>query len=128
MTGTIPVRIQRKRTKGSRLPVNTVCVTRPDSPFQNRYEIGTHSNWLGRKVATLKEAVDCFENVIIEPGSALRAYAREILAGKNLACWCKLCPAHETNGKPLNETCADCAPCHVDPLGLIANNFTCEAA
>lgn len=42
------------------------------------------------------------------------------LRGKNLACWCALCPRHR-DGKPFGEPCADCAPCHTDVLGEIAN-------
>lgn len=100
----MPKRIQRKRTPGWKMPPNTVYVGRPYSVFQNRYVIGTHSNWLGRPVATQQEAVDCFEHVIMEPAH-LRAYARETLRGKNLACWCKL---------------GD--PCHADVLLKIANS------
>ena len=55
------------------------------------------------------------------------AEVREQLRGKNLACWCHLCARHATTGKPLDEPCADCAPCHVDPLGEIANTPICEA-
>lgn len=99
----IPVRIQRKRTKGWRMPPNTEYVGRPHSVFQNRYQIGTHSNWLGRAVATQQEAVDCFAHVIMEPPH-MRAYARERLRGKNLACWCALDQ-----------------PCHADVLLEIAN-------
>lgn len=43
------------------------------------------------------------------------------LRGKNLACFCPLCDRHRAAGKPLNEHCPDCAPCHVDPLGKAAN-------
>lgn len=46
--------------------------------------------------------------------------ARFHLRGKNLACWCKLCPKHQ-KGKPFDVACADCAPCHVDILGSIVN-------
>lgn len=99
----MPERIQRKRTKGWQMPPNTIYVGRPYSCFQNRYKIGTHSNWLGRPVETPQEAVDCFENVIMEPPH-MRAYAREILRGKNLACWCALDQ-----------------PCHADVLLKIAN-------
>lgn len=122
----MPVRIQRKRTKGWRMPQNTVSVTRPHSVFQNRYKIGSESLWLGRAVVTPQDAVDCFEHVIMEP-APIRAYAREVLCGVNLACWCRLCPRHDAlGGKPLDERCSDCQPCHVDPLGVIANGFTCE--
>ena len=48
------------------------------------------------------------------------------IRGKNIMCWCALCDRHK-DGKPLNVACADCAPCHADPLGRIANNFACEA-
>lgn len=99
----MPERIQLRRAKGWKMPPNTVSVTRPHSAFQNRYKIGTMSNWLGRPVETAQEAVDCFEHVIMEPPH-MRAYAREVLRGKNLACWCKLSE-----------------PCHADVLLRIAN-------
>lgn len=98
-----PVRIQRKRTKGWKMPEGAVYVGRPTSPFQNRYKIGTHSNWLGRAVATQQEAVDCYRAVIMEP-EHMRAYARERLRGKDLVCWCK-----------------EGDPCHADVLLEIAN-------
>lgn len=50
------------------------------------------------------------------------------LRGKNLACWCGLCARHAATGKPLDEPCPDCAPCHIDPLGELANAPICEAA
>ncbi len=45
------------------------------------------------------------------------------IRGKNLACWCRLCPAHEKRGKPLAIVCPNCAPCHVDVLG----ELVCQA-
>jgi hypothetical protein len=42
------------------------------------------------------------------------------LRGKDLACWCPLCEKHK-DGKPLNEVCNDCPPCHADVLLEIAN-------
>lgn len=42
------------------------------------------------------------------------------LRGRDLACWCGLCPAH-AEGKPFGVECADCSPCHVDVLGALAN-------
>ena len=38
-----PVRIQRKRTKGFRLPENTVCVSRP-SKWGNPFIVGVHGD------------------------------------------------------------------------------------
>jgi hypothetical protein len=43
------------------------------------------------------------------------------LRGKNLACWCGLCTKHAATGKPLDESCPDCAPCHADVLLELAN-------
>jgi hypothetical protein len=42
------------------------------------------------------------------------------LRGKDLACWCGLCPAH-ADGKPFGTECEDCSPCHADVLGELAN-------
>lgn len=102
---TKPVRIQRKRTKGWRMPANTVYVGRP-SVWGNRYEIGTWSNTLGRRVATAAEAVQLYRDVIWGAPEAphMTAYVREMLRGKNLACWCAL-------GQP----------CHADVLLELAN-------
>ena len=53
------------------------------------------------------------------------------LRGKNLACWCHLCPIHagHPGGRPLGEHCDDCDPCHVDVLIDLANPPTqAEAA
>ncbi len=48
------------------------------------------------------------------------------LRGKNLGCWCGLCARHAAPGKPLDGTCPDCAPCHTDVLGRLANRPSCE--
>ena len=74
MTG--PRRIQRKRTKGWRMPPNTVYVGRPTkwgNPFGNAkaYAISVAPGYLG---ATMR----------------FRDEIRRELRGKNLACWCPL--------------------------------------
>ncbi len=99
----MPQRVQRKRTKGWRMPANTVYVGRP-TVFQNRWKIGVQSLRLGKTLETNAEAVDCFRNMLIE-APHMAAYARERLAGKNLACWCALDQ-----------------PCHADVLLEIANS------
>lgn len=116
-----PKRIQRKRTKGWRMPKGAVYVGRP-TLWGNRYKIGTWSNTLGREVQTIEEAVELYRKVVWDApdGQYMAAYAREQLRGHDLACWCGLCPAH-TDGKPLGVDCPDCDPCHVDPLLEIAN-------
>lgn len=98
----MPVRIQRKRTKGWRMPPGAVYVGRPYSCFQNRWKVGGWSNRLGKRLETPAEAVDCFRNMMVE-APHLAAYAREILQGKDLACWCALDQ-----------------PCHADVLLEIA--------
>lgn len=110
-----PQRIQRKRTKGWRLPPNTICVTRPGK-WGNPYKVvRDDGDWTcandGERVSpsfTSREeatrwAVDSFRATLRtvlkqEPGLL------EPLRGKNLACWC-----------------APGDPCHADVLLEYAN-------
>lgn len=87
----MPKRIQRKRTKGWRMPANTVYVGR-GSRYGNPYRVGT------ALIPDRRAAVEAFEANL--PLSRLWGELR----GKNLACWC-----------PANE------PCHADVLLRIAN-------
>lgn len=107
-----PLRIQRKRTKGYRLPAGAVCVHRPTkwgNPFkvvdENRCERTYNVGHIG-KVEFPMNAVDAFDDWLhqTEPGLAILALAREELRGKQLACFC-----------PLNRRC------HADVLAEIAN-------
>ena len=94
----MPDRIQRKRTKGWKMPENTVYVGRP-TKWGNRYtiaEMGSH-----------EEAVCKFEEMLIEGFEDSYPMDEEIireLRGKNLACFCSLK-----------------SPCHADILLRIAN-------
>lgn len=116
-----PIRIQRKRTKGWKMPANTVSVSRP-SKFGNPFPVDVYGQ-VG--------AVDRFRRLMTGKMSALemsqssrcdqwssppcdvslvsvRRWIRdglEELRGKNLACWC-----------PLNQ------PCHADALLELANS------
>lgn len=94
-----PQRIQRKRTKGWRLPANTVCVTR-GTRWGNPWRIGHKLHVLtgkerGQEITIdRKRAVKMFRDMLCckpkAPAIAkVRAEIRECLAGKNLACWCK---------------------------------------
>lgn len=146
-----PVRIQRSRAKGWRMPENTVSVARP-GPWGNPFVIGEPSGVFRRergiaKAETLIAQLTVMQCVVffgeIARGmlcpehyplghqwvAALKAryngahpsdIIRAELRGKNLACWCRLCPTH-TAGKPLGAECPDCAPCHSDILLRIAN-------
>lgn len=72
-------RIQRKRTKGWRMPKNTIYVGRP-SMFGNPYEG--------------KDAKQMFEAHIAQLGSCyldnMIKLARVHLKDKDVCCWCKL--------------------------------------
>lgn len=109
-----PLRLQRKRTKGFKLVSpnglpNVMC-TRP-GPWGNPFKVGQPG------IPTAIEAIERYRDVLTAPECRLITL-RDLrpLKGKNLVCYCKLCPKH-VNGKPLDETCPDCAPCHVDVLG-----------
>lgn len=129
---TKPVRIQRKRTKGWRMPPNTVYVGRP-TVFGNPWAVTDHGMTLihtsdGRgkvnlpktaiMTTTTEDAVKRFRAwlsgaiynwnyVAMLPVEAWRTSLIEQLPnlhGKNLACWC-----------PLDK------PCHADVLLELAN-------
>jgi Domain of unknown function (DUF4326) len=92
----MPERIQRKRTRGSKMPPNTVYVGRP-SVWGNPFKAPTNDS-IGRAYAVVQFAGWC------PPDSDLAAAARRILRGKNLACFC-----------PIDQ------PCHADILLQLAN-------
>lgn len=92
----MPIRIQRKRTKGFRLPENTKSVARPGF-FGNPFKVGNEDNKL---VIGLYE--DWLKNT--PEGTLTIKKAKAELKGKNLACFC-----------PLDK------PCHADILLKIAN-------
>mgnify|MGYP001564058662 CR=1 FL=1 len=91
-----PVRIQRKRTKGWKMPANTVYVGRP-SKWGNQVRAQRVPE------TTAQEAVDWYR-MNLEGAWGLDTLHPEELRGKNLACWC-----------PLD------LPCHADVLLEIAN-------
>lgn len=91
-----PIRIQRKRTKGWRMPPNTVYVGRP-TKWGNPYKIG---DLFGPDYT---DRISAFGAKHLFITYALRLPHQE-LRGKNLACWCALDQ-----------------PCHADVLLEIAN-------
>jgi len=110
-----PIRVQRKRSKGWRMPENTVSVGR-ETPFGNPFVVnprvtpGSKSGVAYYAVPTVEDAVECFALMLKEktPGMIeLNERIKRELAGKNLACWCK-----------------QGAPCHADILLEIANAET----
>ncbi len=109
----MPVRIQRKRTKGWRMPEGAMYVGRP-SVFGNQYIIGDgdylHPEWNAATQSpriTPERAVELYRNYLNirqrygDPQLNIRPY----LTGHDLACWC-----------PLDQ------PCHADVLLELAND------
>ena len=75
----MPERIQRKRTKGFRLPPGTLCITRP-SRFGNPYPLDIH----GRE-----ESLRRFEAYVHGlPPETLQAMLATIRQYDYLACYC----------------------------------------
>ena len=87
-----PIRVQRKRTKGWRMPPNTVYVGRP-TMWGNPERNGPPGYQVKRYRRFLEIVAD---NGLVYPFEELR--------GKNLCCWC-----------PLDQ------PCHADVLLELAN-------
>lgn len=118
------IRIQRKRTKGWRMPEGAVSVTRPGeygNPFKvgSYYMRGDHSGKTGAfgmlYTCTTKEFADDRYTLIETPEQAVEWFRWYVTAyppswmselrGKDLACWC-----------PLDQ------PCHADVLLELANS------
>ena len=137
---TAPVRIQRKRTKGWRLPPNTVCVTRPGkwgNPFNfsssdncwNALALGCRGDRLGRQEASVK----AFRQWISDPrgriaemdfGVVIEAKGKTVPIGPRAKAG--LAPSieeikAELRGKNLACYCKPGDPCHADVLLDIAN-------
>ena len=94
-----PIRIQRQRTKGWKMPANTVYVGRP-TKWGNPYAAKVWGS-VERAVGQYRKMLSWPE---VEGSQELRALLPE-LRGKNLACWC-----------PLDQ------PCHADVLLELANS------
>jgi hypothetical protein len=103
-----PARIQLRRTKGWRIPANTLKVDRT-TKWGNPFKIGevcTHP-MTGKRVhvADRSKAIALFHEYLASPtGREIVKATKRELHGKNLACWCKIG-----------------AQCHADVLLTIAN-------
>lgn len=105
-----PIRIQRRPTKGWRMPPNTVSVTRPGrwgNPFNWRQglEMGSEGWAKGAAVELFRDWLRHPESHPNMPGPPTISVIRGLLRGKNLACYCALD-----------------SPCHADVLLEIANS------
>jgi 5'(3')-deoxyribonucleotidase len=92
-----PIRVQRKRVKGWKMPPNTVSVCRPNK-WGNPYRVGDDVPGLKGVPMDAEDAVHWFE----------------ILHAPTL-------PVHELRGKNLACFCALDQPCHADVLLRLAN-------
>ena len=107
----MPVRIQRKRTKGWKMPPNTVYVGRGSrwgNPFKGEDAVERYK-WAISKFPCA-ERIKAWYDAGGKSGAFWVALASRMpellnmLKGKNLACWC-----------PLDK------PCHADVLLKLAN-------
>lgn len=110
-----PIRIQRKRIKGWRMPENTISVCRPGA-WGNPYKVTKEGKcWfvidekLNRKMEcedelqAIRYSLELFQKMALK--HRWDYYAPFYLKGRNLACWC-----------PLDK------PCHTDILLKLAND------
>lgn len=100
-----PMRVQLRRSKGWRMPANTVLVSRPSkwgNPFPILSGSGlTESEWRLAALSNFRAALHGREHMRLQ---ITVNDVRRDLRGKNLACWC-----------PLDQ------PCHADVLLAVAN-------
>lgn len=96
-----PRRIQRKRTKGWRMPEGAVYVGRP-TKWGNPYRVGPETR-AAFAVSAAQRAVNQYRLLVSQMVERGRLDLEE-LRGKHLACWC-----------PLDQ------PCHADVLLELAN-------
>lgn len=109
-----PVRIQRKRIAGWRMPPGAIYVGRPSG----------YGNYAAKRrgLTGVAAAIEFRRWIAEEASEAWKGRAAIDLRGRDLACWCGLCDLHQA-GKPFNIVCPDCDPCHADPLGIIAQRL-----
>ncbi len=112
---TRPVRIQRERTKGWRMPENTIYVGRP-TKWGNPFRIGHPDPDDCMTCSDAAEAVSKYRSELTTFGDSINFTGLSLseiyleLRGKNLACWC---PLVDKEGKRV--------PCHGDVLLELAN-------
>ncbi len=95
----MPKRIQRRRTKGWKMPENTIYVGRP-TKWGNPFKVGsTVKNLMGTefKIEDAQQAVNAYKNLYLNRPNPGFIFGQDILMtvdlselkGKDLACWCK---------------------------------------
>jgi len=111
-----PQRIQRKRTKGWKMPPNTVSVTRPGK-WGNPFRSSTY---------TAEQAVELYRTAVM--GAMPIAFAAGLVRHVSVMDLAKAqidrlanLPLHELRGKNLACWCKPGEPCHADVLLDFAN-------
>lgn len=107
----MPKRIQRKRTKGWRMPPNTINVSRP-SKWGNPYTVTKQDGLfvvdgpgvLVQKVFANKRTATAYAVMLYSMFLAVKKIDVSELTGYDLCCWC-----------------AEDEPCHADVLLEMAN-------
>lgn len=74
----MPIRIQRKRTRGWKMPPNTVSVCRPGY-WGNPYKVGEFDHLNDERITTPEQAVSLYRERCLSP--LMQAHARETLRG-----------------------------------------------
>ncbi len=112
-------RVQRRRTKGSRLPERAICVSRPSvwgNPWTTVDAAFTGAPVPNRRAWAATRFRDEWSTILLRTDNSIRArlgydadvplltIIRAELGGRTLACWC---PPE--------------APCHADCLLVLAN-------
>lgn len=90
--GEKPKRIQLRRTKGWRMPENTVKVDRT-TKWGNPFMVGKPGGQYAANVMNRRHAWQLYRSIALD-NDKLRAEAQAELRGKNLACWCPLPEAY----------------------------------
>ena len=115
---TAPHRVQRRRTKGYRLPPNTVYVGQ-GTKWRNPWEVTPHED--GR--ATVTDPISCtaFESVPAAAAHAAGSFRWQLLNHPNVLGFTETEARAELAGKNLACSCPLDQPCHADVLLEIAN-------
>src|SRR5512142_2496685 len=109
----MPKRIQRKRTKGWKMPPNTIYVGRPGewgNPFEVKdlpgfgWCVSTWYNHVTRILDTCESEAEATIKAVERYEAYVKGFKLGSLRCKHLACW-----------SPLNQ------PCHADVLLKLAN-------
>ena len=113
-----PNRIQRQRTKGCRMPENTVHVGR-GTKWGNPWKVTPHED--GR--ATVTDPISCtaFESVPAATAHATGSFRWQLLNHPNVLGFTETEARAELAGKNLACSCPLDQPCHADVLLEIAN-------